>query len=98
MLKKWTIAAFTVAILIANPLHNRAGAADSDASLAAGEAETKQLLRLMDRDENGKVSKQEFLSFMESEFERLDINKDGELDVNELIQIRRQGYGGTSHR
>jgi EF hand domain-containing protein len=56
--------------------------------IAAGEAEAKQLLLLMDRDQNGKVSKQEFMDFMEAEFARLDKNKDGELDVTELTQSR----------
>jgi Ca2+-binding EF-hand superfamily protein len=38
----------------------------------------------MDRDKSGKVSKEEFMTFMAAEFERLDKNKDGELDVKEL--------------
>ena len=54
--------------------------------VAAGEADAKKLLLLMDTDKNGKVSKQEFMNFMEAEFNRLDKNKDGELDVKELTQ------------
>jgi hypothetical protein len=53
-------------------------------NVAAGASEAKRLLLLMDRDKSGKVSKEEFMTFMEAEFERLDINKDGELDVKEL--------------
>jgi len=56
--------------------------------LAAGEAMAKQLLLLMDTDKNGKVSKQEWMKFMEEEFERLDVNKDGELDVKELTRSK----------
>ena len=52
----------------------------------AGEKEAKKLLLLMDKDQNGKVSKKEFMDFMEAEFERLDVNKDGELDVQELTK------------
>jgi len=52
------------------------------------ENEVKQLLLLMDRDQNGKVSRAEFMSFMNAEFDRLDINHDGELDVNELAGLR----------
>ncbi len=52
--------------------------------LMLGEKEAKRLLLLMDKDKSGKVSKQEFLSFMEAEFDLLDVNHDGELDVNEL--------------
>ena len=49
---------------------------------------TEQLLPLMDRDQNGKVSRAEFTKFMNAEFDLLDVNKDGELDVNELTQLR----------
>lgn len=55
-------------------------------TLALGEAEVKQLILLMDTDKNGKISKQEFLRFMEAEFDRLDKDKSGELDVQELKQ------------
>jgi len=66
-------------------------------NLAAGEVEAKRLLLLMDRDQSGKVSKQEFMTFMEEEFQRLDVNKDGELDVKELTQSRLVPHGGV-HR
>jgi hypothetical protein len=46
--------------------------------------EVKRLLLLMDADQNGKISKQEFMNFMEKEFDRLDKDKSGELDINEL--------------
>jgi Ca2+-binding EF-hand superfamily protein len=65
-------------------------------NLAIGEAEAKRMLVLMDKDRNGKVSKQEFMSFMEEEFERLDKNKDGELDVKELTQTRVRIGGAIS--
>jgi hypothetical protein len=54
--------------------------------VAIGEDEAKQLVLLMDTDKNGKVSKKEFMAFMEAEFKRLDKDKNGELDVNELKQ------------
>jgi Ca2+-binding EF-hand superfamily protein len=57
-------------------------------TIALGEDEVKQLLLLMDTDKNGKVSKQEFMKFMESEFDRLDKDKSGELDPKELTQSR----------
>jgi hypothetical protein len=57
-------------------------------ALALGEEEVKQLLLLMDTNQNGKISKQEFISFMEAEFERLDTDKSGELDPKELTQSR----------
>jgi len=64
--------------------------AQKEKNLAKGEREAKRLLLLMDTDKSGKISKQEFMNFMEAEFERLDVNKDGELDVKELTQSRVQ--------
>ena len=54
--------------------------------LALGEDEVRQLLVLMDTDKNGKVSKVQYMKFMEAEFERLDKYKSGELDVKELTK------------
>jgi hypothetical protein len=56
--------------------------------LALGESEVKQLVLLMDTDKNGKISKKEFMAFMEAEFDRLDKDKSGELDVKELAQSK----------
>jgi hypothetical protein len=56
--------------------------------LALGEAEVKQLLLLMDTDKNGKISKQEWMKFMEAEFDRLDKDKSGDLDVKDLAQSK----------
>jgi len=75
---------FLLAVVMAQDEHKNAPA--REARIEAGEKEARKLLLLMDRDQNGKVSKQEFLSFMEAEFERLDVNKDGQLDVKELTR------------
>jgi len=62
-------------------------------NLALGESEVMQLLLLMDTDKNGKVSKQEWMRFMEAEFDRLDKDKSGDLDVKELTQSKvRESY------
>ena len=68
----------------------------NEKKISEGEAYAKQLLMLMDRDQSGKVSKAEFMAFMEAEFQRLDVNKDGELDVKELTQTRL--FRGGGHR
>jgi hypothetical protein len=52
--------------------------------LAMAEDHVKQLLLLMESDKQGKISKQQFMKFMEAEFERLDTTKKGELDVKQL--------------
>jgi len=39
----------------------------------------QELLLVMDTDKNGKISKQEWMKFMEAECDRLDENKTGEL-------------------
>lgn len=62
--------------------------------------EVEKLLLLMDKDQNGKVSREEFMAFMKTEFDRLDVNKDGELDVKELTALRVSSKhpGGTQNR
>lgn len=54
--------------------------------LAMAEDHVKQLLLLMRTDKEGKISKQEFMKFMEAEFERLDASKEGALDVKALTR------------
>jgi hypothetical protein len=56
--------------------------------LALGEPEIKQLLLLIDTDKSGKISKEEWMKFMEAEFDRLDKDKKGQLDTKELEQSK----------
>ena len=53
---------------------------------ALAEKNVKELLLLMDTDKNGKIAKQEWMEFMEAEFDTLDKDKKGELDRKELLQ------------
>lgn len=47
----------------------------------------KLLFLLMDKDKDGKISKEEWMSFMASAFEHLDQTKSGKLDAKELSQL-----------
>jgi Ca2+-binding EF-hand superfamily protein len=62
--------------------------AEQEKKLAIATEAAKQLLLAMDTDKNGKISKREWMKFVEEEFNRLDVNHDGELDVKELTQSR----------
>lgn len=46
----------------------------------------KHLLLVMDTDNRGKISKQQWMAFMEAQFDRLDVEKKGELDQTAIRQ------------
>jgi Ca2+-binding EF-hand superfamily protein len=48
----------------------------------------QELLLLVDTDKNGRISKQEWMKFMEAEFDRLDKDRTGELTPQELVQSK----------
>jgi Ca2+-binding EF-hand superfamily protein len=53
---------------------------------SAPKQETASDLLLTDMDQNRKMSKQEFVRLMNAEFDRLDTDHDGELDIDELAR------------
>jgi Ca2+-binding EF-hand superfamily protein len=58
------------------------------------------LIRMMDADHNGEVSKAEFMSFMSAEFDRIDADKSGTLTSGELsnsifVHPQQKSPGGT---
>jgi len=57
-------------------------------NLAIGERDAEQLMLLIGPNKNGKVTKQAWMKFMAAEFDRLDKDKGGSLDVKELAESR----------
>jgi hypothetical protein len=95
MLKPQNIICLLFAVLIAPGVVPRIAVAQTKASvpkpqnkLVIAENEFKQLLLLMDVNKNGKISKQEYMRFMEAEFDGFDKNHNGELDVKEVTQSK----------
>jgi hypothetical protein len=64
--------------------------AEREKRLAAATEAAKQLLLAMDTNKSGKISKEEWVKFIEAEFDRLDTDHKGQLDVKELTQSRVQ--------
>jgi uncharacterized membrane protein YdfJ with MMPL/SSD domain len=62
--------------------------AERERKLAAATEAAKQLLLAMDADQSGKISKEEWMKFMDAEFDRLDTDHKGQLDIKELTQSR----------
>jgi EF hand len=50
-------------------------------------ASVRQLLRQMDKDKNGTVSKGEFLRYFSERFDQLDVNGDRRLEADELVPM-----------
>ena len=69
-------------------LAQKRGAPNPQDKLALADGNVKELLLLMDADHNGKISRQEWMNFMEAEFNKLDKDGNGELDPKELLQAR----------
>ena len=89
--KSWWVVVIVAVLIVTGTMLGNAAAQKASVpkpqnKLAMGENEVKQLLPLMNTDANGMISKQEFMKFMEAEFERLDKNKKGELNAKELTQ------------
>ena len=86
----WVIVAmavlFAAGTMLVNAAAQKASVPKPQNRLTMGEDEVRRLLLLLDPNKKGMISKQEFIKFMEAEFDRLDKNKQGELSVKELIQ------------
>jgi Ca2+-binding EF-hand superfamily protein len=53
---------------------------------ALGQPGVEDLLPLMDADHDGTVTEQEFMGYMKTEFQRLDKDETGAVDLSQLMQ------------
>jgi hypothetical protein len=88
--RPWGVAVITAMVgmggMLGSAAAQKASVPKPQDKLALGEDEVKKLLLIMEPDKTGKISKQEYMKFMEAEFARLDKDKNGELDVKKLTQ------------
>jgi len=77
-------------VMMGTALAQKAATPKPQNSLALGEPYVRELLALMATSKNGKISKREFMRFMEAEFARLDKENIGELDPIALTQLRSE--------
>ncbi len=91
-----TGSAFTlVGISLVFALASTVADAQSKRTRAAAARDVSQLIRMMDKDMNGVVSKQEFMDFMSQTFDRLDINRSGTLERRELRPLTTPSWPGV---
>jgi hypothetical protein len=74
----------TAGVMLRSAAAQKSSMAKPQDKLALGEEQVRQLLPLMNADAYGRVSKQDYMCFMEAEFQRLDKSKNGALDVRAL--------------
>ena len=80
--RHWLIAAISATGVV---FAQKMGASEQD-KFGVANQDVKELLFLMDTDKCGKVSKRDWMNFMEAEFNRLDKDGNGILDLTELRQ------------
>jgi hypothetical protein len=59
---------------------------------AAAESDVRALMRMMDRDQNGAVSKDEFLQYMGQVYDHLDVNRSGQLEPGEVRSLASSNW------
>ena len=75
------------AVLVAGTI---AGVTTASGQKAADNSSGGKLrLTVMDTDHDGTVSKEEFMIYMEAQFEKADSDHDGSLDAKEFEQLRK---------
>lgn len=75
---------------------NKAAAEEGRSEKTLTDGEVRLIFLLMDKNGDGKISKQEWTSFMGSMFDRLDTGKTGAITPQELSQLKWQS-GAFAH-
>jgi Ca2+-binding EF-hand superfamily protein len=83
--------AMIAASFVISTISTAALAVSKHTATAAGK-DVRTLVRMMDKDQNGSVSKDEFMEFMGKEFDRLDVDKNGSLQPAEIRSMRRANW------
>ena len=86
---------FVVGVSLAVGVISTSAIAQSEKATATRDAQARQLLRAMDKDKDGTVSKQEYLDFMSGTYNRLDVKKNGQLKEEELRRLTSPDWPGT---
>lgn len=94
------VAFIGVSLIVASAAFGQKEVSVKPDKTAVATENVKQLLLLMDTDKNGKISKQEWLRFMDAEFDRLDTDKSGELRSQRAasIEVHSQAYSPVGSR
>jgi hypothetical protein len=85
---------FLVGVFLAVGIISTSTIAQSKKATATRDAQARQLLRAMDKDKDGTVSKQEYLDFMSGTYNRLDVKKNGQLKEEELRRLTSPDWPG----
>ncbi len=60
--------------------------AANDRAEAQNKGHGRQMMHKMDKDRNGRVSKAEYMRYMEGQFNRLDVNRNGSISASTSAQ------------
>ena len=92
-----TVAAFVAACALpVNAAEQKPIAPKPQDKVALREEAVLQLLPLVDAGKDGTISRQDSIKSMEAEFDRLDKNKNGVLDVRQISQSRYRAIPGSA--
>jgi Ca2+-binding EF-hand superfamily protein len=93
MKSAWTFSIIMAGVVLVGTMVDGTNASGQKTS--GNQSGTKLWLTAMDTDKDGTVSKEEFTTYMQAQFDKADSDNDGTLDRNELEHLR-QAFGITT--